>query len=269
MSDAEGRKYRQKDIERIREFCLLDDTFMKVVLKDNIQGVQDILQILLRQDDIEVMEVRVQDEWQNLVGHSVRLDVTARDSSGTRYNIEVQRIRAGANEKRARYHLGALDWHTLPAGAEYHTLPEAYIIFITESDIFGYGLPIYTVNRYVEETGKKFLDEAHILYANAAYQGDNAIGKLMADFREKDPKKMSHASLAEPAWFYKNTEGGVYSMCQIMEEIRAEGRAEGRADMVRILLQTNSEYDLLYGAPFKGLRITQSEIDSAKVLPPS
>ena len=267
---------RQKDIERIKELCLLDDIFMKVVLKDNIPGVQDIVRVLLKRDDIDVTEVRVQDEWNNLVGHSVRLDVTAEDSEKKRYNIEVQRASEGANAKRARYNLGALDWHTLPAGADYAVLPEAFIIFITETDVLGHGLPLYTVNRFVEETGEKFPDSAHILYANASYRGDDPIGKLMSDFCEKDPGKMNYRSLAEPAGFYKNIEGGKVSMSQIMDELRAEGvamgirqgraegRAEGRAAMIRALLLDNFEEDLLLGKQFKSLQITEKEINDAK-----
>ena len=223
----ESRPISRRTLERILRLRLLDDIFMKAVLKDNPEAVQDIIRVILHRGDIEVVEVRIQDEWPNLVGHSVRLDVTARDLDGNWYNIEIQRDAGGANEKRARYNLGALDWNTFPVGADYETLPEAYIIFVTETDIFGRGLPLYTVNRFVEETGEPFRDHAHILYANASYQGTDDFGKLMADFRETDPRKMHYESIANRAAYFKTTEGGKITMSSVVEEILQEGVRKG------------------------------------------
>ena len=269
--------HRQRDLERIKQLRLLDDIFMKAVLKDNIDGVQDIIRVLLRRDDINVISVRTQEELTNLYGHSVRLDVLARDTAGKMYNIEIQRAVKGADPKRARYHLGMIDLHNLPANTDYADLPETYIIFVTENDPFDDGLPIYTIDRTVRETGKVFEDGGHILYANGAYSGDDAVGKLMADFRTAEPNEMHYSSLAKKAGFYKHTEGGVNSMCRIMEEVReegraegrvegrAEGRAEGRGQMINALLMFNSEDSLLHAEQFKGLEITQAEIDTAKM----
>ena len=265
--------HRQRDLERIKQFRLLDDTFMKAVLKDNIEGVQDIIRVLLHRDDIDVISVRTQEELTNLYGHSVRLDVLARDAAGKLYNIEIQRAVKGTDPKRARYHLGVIDLHNLPTSTDYSELPETYIIFVTENDPFGCGLPIYTIDRMVRETGEVFEDGGHILYANGAYIGDDDVGKLMADFRTAEPSEMHYSSLAKKAGFYKNTEGGVESMCRIMEEVREEGRAEGRVEgraegrgqMINALLMFNSEDSLLHAEQFKGLEITQAEIDSAKM----
>ena len=81
MPNGTGQ-FRERDMARIARLRLLDDIFMRAVLKDNKPGVQLIIRILLNRDDIEVEEVRVQDDWPNLVGHGVRLDVTARDTAG-------------------------------------------------------------------------------------------------------------------------------------------------------------------------------------------
>ena len=51
---AEERRIR--DMERIRELRLLDDIFMKVVLKENIEGVQDIIRVILNRQDIVVLK---------------------------------------------------------------------------------------------------------------------------------------------------------------------------------------------------------------------
>ena len=268
MPNGTGQ-FRERDMARIARLRLLDDIFMRAVLKDNKPGVQLIIRILLNRDDIEVEEVRVQDGWPNLVGHGVRLDVTARDTAGKWYNIEIQRSSEGANAKRARYNLGALDWHILPAGADYDALPEVFIIFITETDELGDGLPVYTIDRTIRETGKPFHDYAHIVYANGAYEGQDEIGKLMADFRATDPREMRYAPLAEKARFYKVTEGGVNAMCKIMEEVRQEGYDLGakanRSQMIDVLLMTNNEDTLLHNEMFKGLRITPDEISASRL----
>ena len=226
----ENESRRLRDIERIKRMRLLDDIFMKAVLKDNIEAVQVIIRILLRRDDIVVISVQTQEEISNLVGHSVRLDILAKGEDGKLYNIEIERSTEGADTKRGRYNLGAVDWHSLPPGAPYSELAETWIIFITEHDAFGRGFPVYTVNRVIEETGELFNDEEHILYVNGAYVGDDDIGRLMADFRETDPEKMHYQPLARSVRYFKNTEGGMTSMCSIAEEIRKEGREEGRVE---------------------------------------
>ncbi|MBQ7733863.1 MAG: hypothetical protein IJT58_07585, partial [Synergistaceae bacterium] len=44
------------------------------------------------------------------------------------------------------------------------------------------GLPIYTIDRVVNETGKKFGDASHIIYVNGEHRdSDIALGKLMHD----------------------------------------------------------------------------------------
>ena len=124
-------EHRTRDIERIRRLRLLDDIFMREVLRGNKEAVQLIIRIILRRGDIVVRDVKIQDELSNLVGHAVRVDVLAVDASGRLYNIEIQRDDAGADPKRARYNLSAVDWHHLPPGAAYKDLAETWIIFIT------------------------------------------------------------------------------------------------------------------------------------------
>ena len=48
-------------------------------------------------------------------------------------------------------------------------MPETYIIFITSNDVLKGGLPIYTIERTIQETGALFKDKAHIVYVNGSY----------------------------------------------------------------------------------------------------
>ena len=74
--------------------------------------------------------------------------------------------------------------------AEFDNLPETWVIFITENDVIGKGLPLYSVERCFLDTGERFDDGSHILYVNGAYRGDTAIGKLMHDFSCTDAADM-------------------------------------------------------------------------------
>lgn len=221
--------HSEKDLERIRAFRLIDDTFMTVVFQD-VQCTQLLIRCVLQQDDLEVLQVQTQRELKNLWGRSARLDILARDSQGVLYNIEVQRDDAGAVHRRARYNSSLLDAHVTEPGENYEALGETYVIFITENDIFGEGFPLYHIDRMVRETGKPFEDGEHILYVNGRYRGEDSIGALMHDFFCRDPEKMKNPILAQNVRYYKEDPKGVEHMCRIAEEIKAEGRAEGRVE---------------------------------------
>ena len=46
------------------------------------------------------------------------------------------------------------------------------------------GLPLYHVERIIQETKERFEDGSHIIYVNGSYKNDDdPVGKLMHDFR--------------------------------------------------------------------------------------
>ena len=77
---------REKNLQRIKQFRLLDDDFMSKVFED-IACIQLLLQIILNRNDLQVNEVRSQYTIKNLQGRSVRLDIFAIDQLGKKYNI--------------------------------------------------------------------------------------------------------------------------------------------------------------------------------------
>ena len=70
---------------------------------------------------------------------------------GKHYNVEVQKKPEGAHIRRARFNSSMLDSRMLKEGQEFSELEDSYVVFITQMDIFGYGIPIYTINRHFEE----------------------------------------------------------------------------------------------------------------------
>ena len=81
--------------------------------------------------------------------------------------------------------------------SNYKDLEEVYVIFITENDVMGYYLPIYNIQRYIDENGKAFADGSHIIYVNSKIQDDTPLGRLMHDFYCADPNEMYYKELAE------------------------------------------------------------------------
>ena len=222
------RKYQSK----IQKFCLMDDTFMSKVFEDK-RCTELVLRIILNRDDLIVDHVNCQQDIKNLQGRSIRMDILAHDRKGVMYNIEVQNDDAGADPKRARYNSSLLDANITEAGDKYDQLRETYVIFITRNDVLGSGLPIYHIDRTIEETGEKFKDDAHIIYVNSSIQNETKLGKLMQDFWCKRGEEMNYEVLAERVSFFKEKKEGVNQMCEILDEVKRESKLETLVDLVK------------------------------------
>lgn len=219
-----NRKH-EEDLKRLKNFRLLDDDFCTKVFED-IECVELLLRIILKKDNLKVTEVHSQYNMKNLQGRSARLDIFATDDTEAALNVEVQRSDQGANPRRARYHSSLIDANITEPGDKYEKLPESYVIFITENDVMGAGLPLYHINRSVEETGNGFGDDSHIIYVNSQIQDETALGRLMHDFSCTDPSDMNYNILADRVRFFKSDEEGVLTMCQMLEEMRNETALE-------------------------------------------
>lgn len=225
IKDLDFQQKHEKDLQYIRNFRLMDDDFMSKVFEDKLCA-EFLLKIILNRDDLTVQEVHGQHDLKNLQGRSVRLDILAVDKKSRAYNVEVQRSDRGAGAKRARYNSSLLDANLTYQGDGYNALNETYVIFITENDVLKRGLPIYHINRTIEETGEAFGDEAHIIYVNSQIKDDTALGRLMHDFVCTDPGEMNYPVLAQRVRYFKEDAKGVTTMCKAMEEMRNETARE-------------------------------------------
>ncbi len=223
--ELDFERKHQEDLQRIRNFRLMDDDFMSKVFENPVCA-QLLLQIILERKDLEVQSVRSQYDLKNLQGRSVRLDILAVDQANRAYNIEVQRSDSGAAVKRARYNSSLLDANLTAKGDRYEQLNETYVIFITERDVLGDGLPIYHIDRIIRESGKAFGDESHIVYVNAQIQDETSLGRLMHDFVCSNAETMYYPTLAERVRYFKEEQKGVVTMCKALEEMRKNERIE-------------------------------------------
>ena len=212
----------------VDDITLMNNRFMNKVFDGNIPATQRMLRVILKNDKIKVRKVSVQQWLQNLYGHSAQLDILAEDEHGTQFNVEIQRSDEGASVQRARFYCGALDMHFLDRGKKYEALPDAYVIFITESDVLKKGRPLYNIQRSIDETGEAFGDGSHIVYVNAACQDDMPLGRLMQDFNCNDPAKMHYKELADRVNYFKTSKEGEIDMTDIIEAY-ANNKAEKAA----------------------------------------
>lgn len=218
--ELEVRYERYKGI--LKNLTIMSDMFMRNVLKDK-RCTECILRVILENPELQVVDQVLQKDYKNLQGRSAVLDCVVIDSAGKQMDIEIQQDNEGASPKRARYHAGLMDMNTLNPGQNFDELPDSYVIFITREDVMGHGLPIYHIERKIEEIDQKFQDEQHIIYVNSEKQEDTELGRLMHDFTCKNAKEMYNRILAERVYELKETQEGVVFMCQEMEQIYSEG----------------------------------------------
>ena len=120
-----------------------------------------------------------------------------------------------------------MDANSLLVGDDYEQLSETYVIFITENDVLHGNLPIYHIERTIQENAVVFDDGLHIIYVNNAITDDTPLGRLMHDFRCTKPEDMHYKELADRVRYLKESPEGVSSMCKAMEEMRNEAEARG------------------------------------------
>lgn len=254
---------REYYLEKIKRFCLMDDTFMSKVFED--KACAELLLKIILQKDLTVIKVTSQYSIKNLQGRSIRLDILAVDKDNKYYNIEIENESNRAVPKRARYNSSLIDANITDIGDKYDELPENYVIFITRNDVLKGGKPIYTIERTIKELeNTNFGDESHIIYVNGECRDETEIGKLMHDFFCQNAEDMNYKVLAERVGYFKNEIGGIDTMCQIADEIRKDAAKEAKRESAKeIALKMIIESDLTIE---KISEITSLTIDEVKSL---
>lgn len=250
MSEEEREQQRQETLQIVAGLRLLDDELMTAVYQDSLPCTNLTLQIILQDPNIEATKVVTQDTLKNLQGKSVRLDIHA-FSSGTEYDVEIQRANKGAAPRRARYNSSIMDANSLLSGEEYEKLPENVVIFMTETDILKLHQPIYIIKRMITGLNQEFDDGTTIIYVNCADKDESTpLGKLIHDFRCTNPQDMYYKPLADRVRYFKETEEGVSQMSEAVEKLaekwaarnekKAEARGEerGKMESIRAIMET-------------------------------
>ena len=236
MQEAKRNVTSENDLQKIKELRLMDDDFFSEALDEKTEVVEYILNTILERDDIKVKSTKAQVEYKSATKRSIKLDIQAEDVNGRLMDIEIQRSDRGSGVRRARFHSSMIDRALLSKGDDFEDLVDTYVIFITEKDKFGMGIPLYHIERKISEMDNAlFGDGTHILYVNGEYRNlEHPVGSLMHDFNCKDAKDMVNPLLAEEVRYLKETEGGRSQMSRLLEEMRNEvaekAKAEGKAE---------------------------------------
>ena len=256
--ELDFERKHEEYLHRIQNLRLIDDNFMTKVFEDK-ECSEFLLQVILDRDDLTIREVHSQYGLNNIQGRSARLDILAVDEQNKAYNIEIQRNDRGAEVRRARYNSGLMDANITEPGDRYDQLYETYVIFITENDILKAGLPIYHIERTIQETGMPFGDGAHIIYVNSQIKDDTKLGRLMQDFTCTNPDDMNYPVLAQRVRYFKENTKGVATMCRAFEEVREEGKREQAVEFARSMLADGMPYEIV-------AKYTKLSIEEVKAL---
>ncbi len=199
--------------ERVRQLTLMNNLYMAKFFEGQPQCAEAVLRAVLGKPSLHVVGLTVERELVSIGSRSVWLDVSAVDQDGRLYDIEVQRDLNRATPRRARLHAALMDASALPKGADFASLPESYVVFITDGNAFGDGIPLSRIERTRLETGLPFGDGSHIVFADATYNyGNTKLGAVMHDFVCPEPSSMRCPALAQRARYLKETEEGIAIM---------------------------------------------------------
>lgn len=239
-SDYETEKSRisrrEEAEKQVQKFNLLSDTFMSVALSDK-KACQHVLRIITGIQDLTVKEVRTQYRFSKNASHDAILDVLAEDGQGRLYNMEIQRSDTIDHTRRTRFYGSMIDSEYLEKGKTYSEMPEVYIIYISETDIWEKGKTVYPVVKMFEGTDIRYEDGIHIIYVNTAVDDCSEIAGLMTYFKTADPNDMSQGDLSRRVQSLKNEKGGAEAMCEVTEWFERQGELRKAKEIVFNLLR--------------------------------
>ena len=256
---------REEVILFLKNSSLFTDKFFSLCLKNkDFNPMQYLIRLLLNNDKIVITNVVGQYQITSSGGKITVFDAYGEEIKTIetidpktqqktteeikiRYNIEIQRVSAGADPKRARFYSATFDAENLGKKQDYKDLTESYIIFITEHDVFKKGQTIYYVDRYIEWKDKEgkvigrepFNDGAHIIYVNASLKGKKNLPKekltelerALHDLHCIDYRDMYCEELREPVKYLKETKEGETFMLDFFEQEIQKAREETMKEM--------------------------------------
>lgn len=232
-------KMNQEYLEFVKTLRPIDDIFMKVIFND--QHCIELLFNIIFEEDISITEWHIQDEYRNLHGRTVIMDIVASTENGNIIDVEMERSLKNASPLRARFHASILDSSLSYVNEKWEKLPEIYIIFICEKDVLETNRLKNHIQRYGED-GESFEDKVHIIYMNANKEDETPLGKLMHDLRCENHEDMYDEVLKERVRYFKQKEGGKKIMCDMMEKLEKRGEKRGikigeMKSLIQILLK--------------------------------
>ena len=153
----------------------ISNNFMFAAVMEDTENCRGLLEMVL---EFPIARIEVSTE-KSIIHHpqyhGVRLDVYAKGDDNTRYNIEMQVLRNSNLPKRSRYYHSQLDMDIISTGTDYKEIPDTYVIFICDFDLFGFGKYKYTFDMICTETGEMLDDGARTIFLSTRWSDDSEV----------------------------------------------------------------------------------------------
>ena len=231
--------------EEARKLNPIDDLMFRKLAEDK-EFCQEILRVILEDAKLTVLESVPQWTGTNLQGRSVILDAKCVKGNGGQVDIEIQKANDDDHQRRVRYNGAVLTTNIANPGTNFKDVPDVCVVFISMFDIFGGNLPLYHVDRIIRETGKIVANGFEEIYVNTKIKNNSEISELMEVFVKDNVYNSKFPKTSDGKHRYKETEGCLNVMCEIMERITTE--EINKINKLNAILLKNKRYDDLQRA---------------------
>ncbi len=224
------KKYDASTLATVKGLVPIDDVMFQKICED-IETCEEIISTILGRK-VKIVDQVPQDSIGNLQGRSVRLDCLCLMEDGVYVNVEVQKQNNDDHEARARYNAAVITAKKTPKSAKFKDVAQVIVIFITQFDIFGDGLPIYHIDRVVRETGKTRTDGFTEIYVNTvAKNSDDELNTNVTKLMELFLDRQTYDTERFPVFSkrkrtFVETEKGEMEMCEKVDQLAREREQE-------------------------------------------
>ena len=225
---AKKKVFSDSTISTVRTLVPIDDAMFQKMCEDP-ETCQEVISTIL-DEDVKVISVVPQDSIGNLQGRAVRLDALCELGDGTYVNVEVQKPDNDDHEGRAWYNASVITSFKTPKGVKFKDVKRVIVIYISQFDIFGDGLPIYHIDRTVRETGKVRPGKFSEIYVNAAVKKrDTELNENVSDLMDLFTDRETFNYEKFPVFskrknVFTNTEKGEVEMCEKVDQLVKQTR---------------------------------------------
>jgi predicted transposase/invertase (TIGR01784 family) len=265
-----------KYLKKIEKANLVEDIKFREVAKSK-EAIEEILRVILKDDDLEVIKCIDQKSLSKSVFHGVILDCECILSTKEIVNVEMQVDLKDDPVYRMRYNQSALTIAHSPKSKQfnYSELPKIISIMVCKFDLFKKGKSIYEVIRNVQDCGITADNGIRELYVNLTSKEvkETKLSDLFKMFIDYDyENELEFPNLTEKKKEINGKLRGGYPMTGISREIFmdgkavgiAEGKAEGKAEgfivgMQELLIELYSKNMITKEYAAKKLSITEEE----------
>ncbi len=244
---------------KVRDFRPIDDVFFEL-LASNKEVCEEILRTILEDNELVVEDVIVQSSGRNIYGRSVRLDALCTLGDGSKCNIEVQRANNDDHLRRARFNASSITVKESDPGDKFEEVANVCIVYISEFDFLAKGKTIYHVDKVIRETNDVIDDGLKEIFVNTAVDDGTDIADLMSCFVKKEVNNPKFPKFSSEVKKLKETEGGLNSMCELMEKYNQEAISKDKERHILEMLKDNLPESKIC----KYMDVTLEEISAVK-----